>query len=215
MVRINRKELLIFSDPEKERNIYAHPLFIARDIFWQRLERVYDFLIKSTNKTDKVLDFGGGSGVFCKVLSEFYNNITVIDLDTEDAEKTIEYYGLGNVECICSDINKYKSTIKYDVVIATDVLEHFKDLSEPLIFFRRFLASNGLLVVTLPTENKLYEFGRILINKKKPIDHYHRSKDVINFLRNNGFELVKSNYIPKYIIPIPLFEFAVFKYNDS
>ncbi len=213
MVRINRKELLIFSDPKKERNIYTHPFFIARDIFWQRLERVYDFLIKSTNKTDKVLDFGGGSGVFCKALSEFYNEVTIIDLDIEEAIKTIEHYTLDNVRCISGDINEYKSDEKYDIIIATDVLEHFKDLNEPVTFFRKFFSDNGLLVVTLPTENKLYEFGRIIINKTKPVDHYHKSRDVIDFLKNEGFEIVESSYIPRYLVPIPLFHFVVFKYK--
>jgi len=214
-IRINRKRMLTLSNSNKERNIYAHPFFIARDIFWQRLERVFDYLARSTNKTDNVLDFGGGSGVFCKALSQLYNKITIIDLDTEEVENIIQHYHLDNVECVNSDINKYTSKEKYDVIIATDVLEHFKDLSEPLNFFKKFLAYNGLLIVTLPTENKLYEVGRRIINKKKPIDHFHKSKDVVAFLQKHGFEIIESSYIPKYIIHIPLFEFVAFKYKGN
>lgn len=214
-IRIDRKKMLTLSSSSKERNIYTHPFFIARDIFWQRLEKVFDYLDRSTNKTDNVLDFGGGSGVFCKALSQFYNKITIIDLDTEEAENIIKHYHLDNVECINSDINKYTSKERYDIIIATDVLEHFKDLSEPLNFFRKFFACNGLLIVTLPTENKLYEIGRRVINKKKPVDHYHKSRDVIAFLQKHEFEIIESSYIPKYIIPIPLFEFVVFRYKGS
>ena len=215
-VRIKRKTLSKITDSHKERNIYTHPFFLARDIFWQRLEYVFEYLVRNTQIQDKILDFGGGSGILCKSLSAFYKQVSIIDLDVDDAINIIKHYDLNNVKIINEDITTYKSKNKYSIIVATDVLEHFFDLQDPATFFSNFLRKNGILVVTLPTENKLYELGRLILNKTKPLDHYHSSKEVINFLEKRNFELIELKYVPRYLsVPIPLFEFAVFKFNGT
>jgi len=213
-VRIDRDVLLKLSDPHKERNIYTHPLSLARDIFWQRLEYAFKYLEKYTTKDYKVLDFGGGSGVFCKTLSSYYTDVSIIDLDVEEAKNIISYYNIGNVTLINEDINTFEMDGQYDLIIATDVLEHFLDLKQPVEFFNKFLKSGGILLVTLPTENWVYELGRKVVNKQKPDDHYHSSKHVIDFLKQNNFKEINKRFIPKYIFPIPLFEVAIFKYDN-
>lgn len=212
MVRIDKDILFKITNKNNERNIYTHPLSLARDIFWQRLEYAFLFIKDYAKKDMKVLDFGGGSGVFSKSLSEYFNKLTIIDLDTSDAEEIKKYFNINNVDILNENINNYISDDKFDLIIATDVLEHFKDLNEPLKFFNKHLKNNGMLLVTLPTENYLYEFGRLLINKKKPIDHYHKSKEVLDYLYNNGFIRIKKTYVPKYLIQIPLFEVVILKY---
>lgn len=212
MVKIDISILKEITNMDKERNIYTHPNFLARDIFWQRLEYAFDFLKKYTKVSDRILDFGGGSGVFSKALSEYYNNVNIIDLDTEEAEKIKDYFNLNNVNIINHDINEYDNKEKFDIIIATDVLEHFRNPNDYLSFFSKSLLLDGLLLVTLPTENWIYELGRKVVNKTKPIDHYYPSKQVINFLLNNGFQLVEKEFVPKYIVSIPLFEIVVFKF---
>jgi len=215
MVKIEQKILHRLTDTKKERNIYTHPIFLARDIFWQRLEYAFKYINKHLKKEQKVLDFGGGSGVFSKALASYFNDVSIIDLDTLEAENIKNHFNLENVTIHNQNINDFKINLKYDVIVATDVLEHFLNLNEPLNFFNKFLKKDGFLLITLPTENKLYEFGRLVINKKKPIDHYHSSEEVISFLLQNNFELIENCYVPKYIINIPLFEVAILKFNGE
>ena len=214
-VRIDRETLLQLSDPHKERNIYTHPVFVARDIFWQRLEYAFQYLQHHTSKDMNVLDFGGGSGVFCKALSSYYDHVSIIDLDVEEAKNIISHYNINNITLINEDINQYQMDGKYDLIIATDVLEHFFNLQQPLDFFNKFLKNSGLLLVTLPTENWVYELGRKIVNKQKPKDHYHNSRHVIDFLTENNFKKINKRFVPNYIIPIPLFEVAIFKYENN
>ena len=215
MIRIDRKVLLEITDCDNERNIYTHPLFLARDIFWQRLEYAYKYIKLFVGPEAEVLDFGGGSGVFSKSLSNYFEKVSIIDLDTKDAYNIKEYFKLNNVEIHTQDISEFDSERKFDLITATDVLEHFENLAIPQEFFNRYMKENGYLLVTLPTENFIYELGRLVINKQKPIDHYHKSSEVIDFLLNNGFELVQKQFVPKYIVPIPLFEVAIFKFKGS
>jgi len=212
MTRINKNILLNLSSAEKERNIYTHPLFLARDIFWQRLDFAFLYIQKYLDSNSTVIDFGGGSGVFSKSLCNYFNDVSIIDLDTEEAENIKEYFSLSNLKIYNQDINNFKTDIKYDTIIATDVLEHFQNLEEPLNFFRKYLKEEGKLLVTLPTENFLYELGRKVINKTKPLDHYHKSKEVIDFLLKNNFEIIDKTYAPKYLFKIPLFEVVLLRY---
>lgn len=215
MVRIDKNILLKLTDKDKERNIYTHPLFLARDIFWQRLEYAFKFLKKHTQKNIRVLDFGGGSGMFAKALSQHYDDLTIIDLDTTEAENIKAHFNLDNITIVNEDINHFSTDDTFDLIIATDVLEHFEDLNIPLAFFKKFLKDDGLLLVTLPTENRLYEFGRVLINKTKPKDHYHMSKDVLTFLTSNHFTIIDKKFVPRYVVPIPLFEVAILQFKGA
>jgi len=210
-IRITPEILKNITNQNNERNMYVHPNFIARDMFWQRLEYITQFLASYSINRQNVLDLGGGSGMLCKPLSHLFDSVDIIDLDTSDAENVIEYYKLHNINVMCEDISNIDAKVTYDAIIAADVLEHFIDLHIPLQFIKKRLKNDGLLFVSLPTENFIYDLGRIIIRKTKPLDHYHSSKKVLQFLKSNGFELIHKRYCPTYIFPIPLFEIAVFR----
>lgn len=210
-IRITPEILKNITNQNNERNIYVHPNFIARDMFWQRLEYITRFLESYAMNRQTVLDFGGGSGMLCRPLSHLFDSVDIIDLDTSDAENVIEYYRLPNINVMCEDICNFNTKVSYDVIIAADVLEHFADLQIPLQFIKKHIKNNGLLITSLPTENFIYALGRIIINKTKPLDHYHGSNEVLRFLSNNGLELIHKRYCPTYVGPIPLFEIAVFR----
>ena len=214
-VRISKEILVKITDILQERNIYVHPNLLARDIFWQRLERIGHFLKKYAKHEDKVLDFGGGSGAFSVALSRLFSSIDIIDLDCSDAMKIIDYFGITNVHLINGDIRHAKIEQTYDVIIAADVLEHFKDLNVPLAFFKKNMSKTGLLFISVPTENWLYCLGRLIVNKKKPIDHYHSSRDVIDFLKRNGFQVIRRDFMPRYLATIPLFDICVLQHQAN
>ena len=92
------------TDPTKERNIYAHANRLARDIFWQRLEKLFYYLRTRSNSTDRVLDFGGGSGAFLPALAGFYATVTIVDLDASDALSIANKMSLSNVKIIQQNI---------------------------------------------------------------------------------------------------------------
>lgn len=211
-VRIPTNVLCQLTDIENERNVYIHPNPLARIIFWQRLICAHKILKKHTVKVSNVIDFGGGSGAFLPSLKNLFTEVSVLDLDLEDARRIAAYYRLTNIKFFEQDMNSFATDILYDVVIATDVFEHFADLNEPFQFLEKCLRRGGLLLLTLPTENILYRFGRVLINKSKPLDHYHAARDLVYFYCNNGYTLLEHRYIPSIaLFPIPLFWVGLLK----
>lgn len=204
--------MLELTEESAERNIYVHPNPIGRDIFWQRLEILTTGLKQFVKDDQFAIDFGGGSGGFLKGLCTLFKNVEVIDLDPADAERIKEYFKLENAEIIQGNINDWDPETPRNVVIATDVLEHFPDVDIPIEKIKEYLLPDGLLAISVPTENWIYLLGRTLINKKKPADHYHAGPDIIKRIEDFGFKQIWKANAPQYgNISIPLFNLAIFK----
>ena len=198
-------DLVQLTDARHERNLYAHPNPVARGIFWQRLEVGYH-LLGDMPAGMKVLDFGGGSGTFLPTLAQRFADVSVVDRDLNDARRVAAHYQLKNVRLFEQDITSWNSAEKYDLVVTMDVLEHFADKSVPHRFLDRCLKPNGLLLVSLPTENWLYLLGRIVLGKTKPADHYHPAHELTRYYRDAGYILLAHQYAPRLGPPaLPLF----------
>ena len=62
----------------------------------------------------------------------------------------------------------------FELIIALDVLEHVKDLPGTLAQLLRLLQPGGELIVSGPTENALYRFGRRLAGPEYSGDYHER-----------------------------------------
>lgn len=210
-IKISPADLARLTDAQHERNMYAHPNPVARDIFWQRLEVGYR-LLSDVPAASKVLDFGGGSGAFLPALAQRFADVSVVDLDLDDARRVATHYQLKNVRLFEQDITSWDGTEIYDLVVTMDVLEHFADKSVPRRFLDNRLKPNGLLLVSLPTENWLYRLGRAVLRKTKPADHYHPAHELVRFYREAGYTLLAHRYVPRLgPFALPLFYIGLFR----
>ena len=200
------------TDTNQERNIYVHPSPLARDIFWQRLELLAAGLKQQIAGDEKAIDLGGGSGAFLRGLCALFAQVEVIDLDPQDAVRLADHYGIQNCRIHRGDISAWKPEAPVDVVVATDVLEHFAFLDVPIRIIKSYLKPDGLLAISVPTENWLYLLGRIIVRKTKPADHFHAGEDVLRRLAHDGFQIVWKSHAPRYAgVGIPLFRLAILR----
>ena len=171
-------------------------------VFWQRLRLLNALLRRHARQTDPCLDFGGGGGVFTPTLAGWFEQVTLLDLATREAAVTCDRYNLANVTLIQGDACEISLPEGgFRVVVAADVLEHFRHLDDAVTPIRRWLADGGLLVTSLPTETLVYDFLRLVFRTQKPEDHYHRAIDVERFLEERGFRRLERRYAP---LPLPL-----------
>lgn len=190
----NRDEMAIPS--------YLHPNPLLRWIAWRRVEvlaRQFKQICKNGYSSSKpvVMDFGCGTGVLFHPLSQSALRIYGIDMVLEAARLLLEQWDLPKVQLLTPE--QAADTLprqSLDIILAAEVLEHVDPLASTLTFFQDCLKPGGRLLVSLPTENLLYRFGRFLAGFH---GHYHHH-DAASLDR----AIVSSGFIRDRIEPIPL-----------
>ena len=108
-----------------------------------------------------VLNAGCGSGELSFILAQNGFKVTSFDLDKDYidlANKNVKKMKIKNCNFIVSGIENFKSKVKYDAVIATDVLEHIKDDKFAFKMLPVFIKKNGSVVITVPAGQYLFGF---------------------------------------------------------
>jgi len=135
---------------------YCHKNFAAAYVSWLRLFKVADIAKQCVPGYKRVVDFGSSVGELGHLIDADaeYHFIEQDDAAASflmaqhpDAKRqTLEGAGAGS----------------YDVVFAIDSLEHNENFPELLVRLFGLLRPEGVLVLSGPTENSLYRFGRRL-----------------------------------------------------
>jgi len=146
----------MFKNTLPKENIYGHI---------NRIKWIKQFI----NKNDKIMEFGCGTGymITYPLRCEGYN-IEGYDLDAASIE-----YGINNIftddekeKCIKAlDIRELQR--EYDVVIASEVLEHIPDneLDEIIRLLKNKIKPGGKLLLTVPNGYGWFELESFIWNK--------------------------------------------------
>lgn len=198
-------------DPDESTpTLYFSNNKFIRWFFWLRLEIITKFMQETVKNFDTCLDFGGGGGEFLPTLSKYFNRVVLLDLNTERASKVVEHFDLKNVTLDQKNIfHDDGSTDHYSVIIAADVLEHFKEPQTVIKILKGKLAEDGFLLTSLPTEGYTYVILRAILGIKKPIDHYFSSYEVETMLRDAGLKKINRIYLPLKFDLFALFSITV------
>jgi len=188
--------------------VYTDRNPLVRELFWRRLGAL--LALSKPPAHDRALDFGGGNGVLAPTLSRLYGEVNVVDLRTEMVDELRQRDGLSNVKVLPGDIfGLGLPPDSFDTIVAADVLEHIVDLPPLVREFKRILKPGGELLVSAPSENRFYEFGRRVFGYTKPDDHYHPASYIE---RTAASELRQAarRYFPFRIAPLAVFLLARF-----
>jgi len=194
---------------------YAHKNPLIDFLFWRRIYLSYKYMKERGYKS--ILDFGTGSGVMAYLAAEKKDaDVVAIDVDYDPLEKIKKYVSFPqNIKFIDGKTNlaeEYKN--KFDIIFALDVLEHIEDIDDLIKAFKVSLKKDGVVIVSGPTENFLYQIGRKIAGKDFS-GEYHVSN--IYNIKESFKKLGKVKTIHKLYWPFTLFEiFTVqFKGNGS
>lgn len=143
-----------------------------------------------------ILEIGCGTGMLTKFLSN-YGTITGIDISPE-AISFCQKQGLEKVfkaDINSMDITPHRS--KYDLVVASDVLEHIQDDMQAMKNIKKMLKESGRFLLTVPAHKFLWsEHDEALHHKRR----YH-SLEITKKLKDAGFTVAKKTYFVATALP--------------
>ena len=137
-----------------------------------RISYLKDNIIKTFNiqKKDKILsgvkilDIGCGGGLLCEPMSRLGAEVFGMDASKKNIEvaKIHAKKSNLNIKYFCSSPEKFKSDLKFDVILNMEIIEHVEDVDLFLKSCSKFLRKNGIMfVATLNKTLKSYLFAII------------------------------------------------------
>lgn len=147
--------------------------FVLADVVFGFSE-IFNFLKK--NNISSVLEIGSGTGILLNELKEHFPNITFSGIDPNVSgfhnlkKITNNLNNDGhNIVVENTDVEKFKSDKKFDLIFSVNVFEHVSDQLQYLIKTHNLLNKNGLNIILCPNYDFPYEphfVIPIIINKK-------------------------------------------------
>jgi SAM-dependent methyltransferase len=185
---------------------YATTYRTFESLYWQHMPAWMREDAKE-RKVSRVLDIGCGYGTLLTLASKIYSSqgycMDVTDyLKPAIAERHGLLFARGNIE-----LAAIPWADKFDVVILTEVLEHFN--FQPLPTLRKIhdaLSERGVLFLSTPDERdwgRLYTYYRRLSDLPMPDPSHpvhdahiwiYSKSEVTNLLQQAGFEIVRLSY---------------------
>lgn len=108
-------------------------------------------LIELTGRDKNVLEVGTSTGYISRVLKEWGNTVTGIEIDPEAGEIARQHCDsmiIGDIEKL--DLDAYLAPSSFDVIMFGDVLEHLASPEDVLRKVKKYLRPDGYLAVSLP-----------------------------------------------------------------
>ncbi|MCB8920232.1 MAG: class I SAM-dependent methyltransferase [Ardenticatenaceae bacterium] len=197
---------------------YRHKNPLLRWMAWRRVEVLINHMETTVQSIPRlqtgraVMDFGCGTGVFFPAEAACFDQIYGVDLALGAAQLHLQkrtYPSTAIKLCQPEEAQHIIPDHSLDIIVAAEVLEHISPLDDTLDFFWRKLRGDGRLLITVPTENRLYQFGRKLSGFEK---HFHvdHAASIHSTIQSRRFQSLKIAKIP-FIAPFDIYWLVEYK----
>jgi SAM-dependent methyltransferase len=159
--------------------------------FWFKARRKYILMaLDKVDRNSKILDIGCSSGILLGELSQIgfkLENLYGIDI-SESAIYNCKNAGFRNT--FIMDAQSIDLNQKFDIVIASDCLEHLDDDEKALRNWNSLLKPKGIAYIFVPAFMSLWS-----IHDEANMHFRRYGRNELNYkLKNNGFEIIKSGF---------------------
>jgi len=165
--------------------------YAKKEKYWDSFEKDKVLSLLGDIKEKKILDVGAGNGRLVSRLVDKGAEVTALDV-SEEMLKKIKNKNVEKVVGEAEDLPFVEDS--FDIVIATFLIVHLKDLNRFFDEVYRVLKPNGLFLVTNINQRKAPEIkvGKELIEVES---YYHKPELVIEELESLAFKILENNFI--------------------
>ena len=170
---------------------------LPRDLPPFAFERRRDFLLSQVEPGDRVLDVGCGEGAFCAELAAAGARPLGVEVAAHAVERARRRHPDLRFERVEPHGPWPLEDAGFDVVWASEVIEHVADTARWLSEVRRVLRPDGRLVLTTPSHGRLRRTLVALLRFEAHFDpvgqhlRFYSRRSLAGLLDDFGFEAVR------------------------
>ena len=154
------------------------------------------------NQKLKILDFGAGSGTNSAMLSN-YGDVYVYEKDKNIQDYLKKKFEKNSNIFVLEEINE---NIFFDLIIASDVIEHIENDDNIIKFLYKILKVDGKILITVPAYNFLYT------ERDKVLGHFRRyNSNMLKKKTEKYFKIIKLSYYNFFLFFLSLILFLFLK----
>lgn len=159
----------------------------------------YRFIIDQMPPASKVLEVGCFLGRYCDHFQSLGHRATGVDLSPEVIERGQKLFPDLDLRCVGEVWDEDLVDGSYDVVVASEVIEHVLHPNDFLEQISRALKPGGVLLLTTQNSNAFHYRCQMLVGKFRwdptHLRLYSRP-ELEKELENGGFEVLRAHGIP-------------------
>lgn len=139
------------------KDLSTQQLTLVSSEYDLRITNLARFILKKLPiHTGSLIDIGAGNGLVLKFFKDRGFMVSGIELEKDQVHQMRQDHRLKGVFLKQGDITTLRGKPIYDVVIASDVIEHIEDDTTALQNLYSFVAPGGYLVITVPAHMHLF-----------------------------------------------------------
>ena len=171
-----------------------HPWELSRARAVEKIARRY-----ASDSVAKILDWGCGDAYTGRFLLERLGAESLVGIDPHLTEEQCVAFAEGDARISLIRREQDLPAARFDLALCCDVIEHVSDDQALLSTLRRkFLASTGRLVVTVPAFQALFSAHDVALK------HFRRYSlgELERAVRGAGFRVLGSGYLFASLLPV-------------
>ncbi|MDP3057629.1 MAG: class I SAM-dependent methyltransferase [bacterium] len=148
-----------------------------------RSKKIIKLINQHLMENGKFLDIGCGTGLITRHLPP---GSTGLDINPRNLEKAKKY--APQINFVEGDAEKTKFPNEtFDLIVCTEVLEHFLDPSKTLREIKRILKPEGIFIGSVPSKGLLWKlrFLSRTCGTKEPYHKHYLKTEITNLLKNS------------------------------
>ena len=147
-------------------------------------------------KNPTILELGAGTGFLTRWLLEKYGGMaTLVDnnMSSYKAFKSLKSVDSYQIDYVIENIFTFETPKRFDIVCSFGLVEHFKDKQKIIETHRKYLSTNGYMIILVPLDSCL---SRIYWEIYPELNLGYREllseTDFINIFKMNQLHLLKT-----------------------
>lgn len=122
-----------------------------------RITNLARFIYKKIkDKKGDLIDIGAGNGLVLRFFRQKGFEVSGMELSPDLCEAMKKNPQMKEIKVFQGDISQKRGEAEYDIVLASDVIEHVRDDKKALYNLFSFLKPGGYLVITVPAHSHLF-----------------------------------------------------------